>query len=63
MRSNKGLSYVRGGHTNSGEPLVYIIIVNYYASELLRRCLESLRKTRYNNYRVLVVDNVLKMAL
>jgi GT2 family glycosyltransferase len=24
---------------------------------LLRRCLESLRKTRYNNYRVLVVDN------
>jgi len=57
MRNNKGLSYVRGGHTNSEEPLVYIIIINYYGRELLRRCLESLRKTRYNNYRVLIVDN------
>jgi GT2 family glycosyltransferase len=57
MRNNKGLSYVKGGHTNSGEPLVYIIIINYYGRELLRRCLQSLRKTRYNNYRVLVVDN------
>jgi GT2 family glycosyltransferase len=57
MRSNNGLSYVRRSHINSGEPLVYIIIVNYNGRELLRRCLQSLRKTRYDNYRVLVIDN------
>jgi GT2 family glycosyltransferase len=39
------------------EPLVYIIIVNYYGRELLRRCLTSLRKTKYGNYRALIVDN------
>jgi len=39
------------------EPLVYIIIVNYYGRELLRKCLASLKKTKYGNYRILVVDN------
>ena len=39
------------------EPLAYIIIVNYYRRELLRKCLASLKKTYYSNYRILVVDN------
>ena len=39
------------------EPLAYIIIVNYYGRELLRKCLASLKKTYYSNYRILVVDN------
>ncbi|MCC6020598.1 MAG: glycosyltransferase family 2 protein [Thermoproteaceae archaeon] len=36
---------------------MYIIIVNHNGRELLRKCLLSLRKTQYSNYRALVVDN------
>jgi len=39
------------------EPLVSIIILNYNAGELLLDCVESVFKTNYNNYEVIVVDN------
>lgn len=38
-------------------PLVYIIILNYNAYEETLRCLESVRKVEYDNYKVVVVDN------
>ena len=41
--------------TNS---LVSIIILNYNAGELLLNCVESVLKTNYDNFEVIVVDNV-----
>ena len=38
-------------------PGVSVIIVHYRGFELLRRCLESLFDTRYNNFQVVLVDN------
>jgi GT2 family glycosyltransferase len=39
-------------------PLVSIIILNYNAGDLLLRCVESVFNTDYENYEVIVVDNV-----
>lgn len=38
-------------------PEVTIIIPTRNRLELLRRCIESLKKTTYRNYRILVIDN------
>jgi GT2 family glycosyltransferase len=40
------------------EPLVSVIILNYNAGELLLNCVESIRKSTYNNLEIIVVDNV-----
>jgi len=39
------------------QPSVTIIIVHYRGLEKLRRCLDSLFDTRYDNFRVVLVDN------
>ncbi|MCX8026856.1 MAG: glycosyltransferase family 2 protein [Thermodesulfovibrionales bacterium] len=39
------------------EPLVYIVIVNYNGWGDTILCLESIFRLRYNNYKVIVVDN------
>lgn len=41
-------------------PLVSIIILNYNAGDLLLNCVESVFNTKYNNFEVIVVDNVSK---
>jgi GT2 family glycosyltransferase len=41
-------------------PLVSIIILNYNAGDLLLNCVESVCKTKYENYEVIVVDNASK---
>lgn len=38
-------------------PLVTVIVLNWNGKELLKDCLESLKKVDYPNYNVLVVDN------
>lgn len=38
-------------------PLVSIIIVNYNAGDLLLQCVESIFKSNYDNFEVIVVDN------
>lgn len=38
-------------------PLVSIIILNYNAGELLLNCVESVFKSRYDNFEIVVVDN------
>ena len=38
-------------------PKVSVIIVNYNGKTLLEKCLESLFKTDYNNFEVILVDN------
>ena len=41
----------------SGTPLVSIIILNYNAGNLLLDCVDSIQKTNYENYEIIVVDN------
>lgn len=43
--------------TETGNPLVWILIVNWNGREMTLDCLESLRRVTYKNRRVLVVDN------
>lgn len=38
-------------------PLVSIVILNYNSGKFLLNCVESLLKTNYNNYEIIVVDN------
>lgn len=38
-------------------PLVYCIILSYNSVEWLETCLDSLLKTSYTNYKILVIDN------
>lgn len=46
------------GHTFSDEgPAVTLIIPTKNNLDVLRRCIDSLSKTTYRNYRVLIVDN------
>lgn len=42
---------------NSEKPLVSIIILNYNAGELLINCVESILKSDYKNFELIVVDN------
>ena len=37
--------------------LVSIIILNYNAAQLLLDCVESIMKTNYDNFEIIVVDN------
>ena len=43
---------------NGSNPLVSIIILNYNAGELLLNCVDSVFKSVYTNFEVLVVDNL-----
>ena len=38
-------------------PLVYCIILSYNSANWLETCLDSLLKTNYDNYKILVIDN------
>jgi len=42
---------------NSKNPLVSIIILNYNAGELLINCVQSIIKSNYSNYEIIIVDN------
>lgn len=39
------------------EPLISIIILNYNAGKLLFDCVESILKTEYQNFEIIIVDN------
>ena len=41
----------------ASQPLVSIIILNYNADQLLLDCVESIMKTNYDNFEIIVVDN------
>ena len=43
---------------NNLNPLVSIIILNYNAGNLLLNCVDSVFKSTYPNFEVLVVDNI-----
>ena len=40
------------------KPLISIIILNYNAGDLLLNCINSVFKTKYKNYEVILVDNI-----
>ncbi len=40
------------------EPLISIVVLNYNAGDLLLNCVESLKKSSYNNFEILIVDNI-----
>jgi hypothetical protein len=42
---------------NGSEPLVSIIILNYNAGNLLLECIESVLKTDYEKFEIVIVDN------
>lgn len=39
------------------QPPVSIIVLNYNGAQWIERCLQSLAETRYDNYKVILVDN------
>ncbi|MDZ7798470.1 MAG: glycosyltransferase family 2 protein [Patescibacteria group bacterium] len=39
------------------QPLIYIIIVNYNGLSDTKECLQSLKRIKYENYKVIVIDN------
>ncbi len=41
-------------------PLISIVILNYNAGDLLIDCIDSIKKTSYKNFEIIVVDNVSK---
>jgi len=41
-------------------PLISIIILNYNAGRLLSDCVESILQTNYDNYEIIIVDNLSK---
>jgi len=43
---------------NNSNPLVSIIILNYNAGDLLLNCVDSVFKSAYSNFEVIVVDNI-----
>ena len=43
--------------TPGKDPLVSIIILNYNGLEFLERCIDSVARTRYPNFEIIVVDN------
>ena len=43
--------------TDSNNPLVSIIILNYNAGELLINCIQSIIDSNYSNYEIILVDN------
>ena len=40
------------------EPLISIVVLNYNAGDLLLNCVESLKKSLYQNFEILIVDNI-----
>mgnify|MGYP001584420104 FL=1 len=42
------------------KPLVSIIILNYNAGDLLLDCVESIQKSNYSNFEIILVDNISK---
>jgi GT2 family glycosyltransferase len=42
------------------DPLISIVILNYNAGDLLIDCIDSIQKSNYKNYEIIVVDNISK---
>ena len=43
--------------TDISDPKVYLIVLNWNDKEISKKCLSSIEKVSYSNYKVLIVDN------
>jgi hypothetical protein len=57
MDTNNQVKFTK---TDNSKPLVSIIILNYNAGDLLLDCVNSIQKSRYDNFEIIVVDNASK---
>lgn len=57
MDTNDQIKFTK---TDYSKPLVSIIVLNYNAGDLLLDCVESIQKSRYDNFEIIVVDNASK---
>lgn len=53
-------SHAKSTETDNSKPLVSIIILNYNAGQLLLDCIDSIQKSTYSNFEIIVVDNASK---
>lgn len=53
----KDLGFYRVKYPVQGKPLVSVLIPNKDHTDILRVCLESLKKTAYENFEVIVIEN------
>lgn len=53
----KDLGFYRVKYPVQGSPLVSVLIPNKDQSETLKTCLESLKKTAYPNYEIIIIEN------
>lgn len=51
------IGFYRVNYPVNGEPLISIIIPNKDNVDILRRCLESINKSTYKNYEIIIVEN------
>ncbi len=49
--------FYRVNYAVEGEPLVSILIPNKDQATVLRRCLESVQKSSYQNYEIIIIEN------
>lgn len=53
----KDLGFYRVKYPVQGNPLVSVLIPNKDQSATLRKCLDSLKKTAYPNYEIIIIEN------
>lgn len=53
-------NYRKFTKANGSKPLISIIILNYNAGDLLLDCVDSIQKSNYSNFEIILVDNVSK---
>ena len=56
-KSNNELKNIE---VEGNNPLISIVILNYNAGDLLIDCVDSIQKSNYKNYEIIVVDNISK---
>ena len=57
VTANKDMGFYTVRYAHSGEPLVSIVIPTKDETESLEKCLESIEKSTYTNYEVILVEN------
>ena len=51
---------LKNKETEGNNPLISIVILNYNAGDLLIECVDSIEKSNYKNFEIIIVDNISK---
>jgi GT2 family glycosyltransferase len=57
---SKIINKLKNTDIEKNNPLISIVILNYNAGNLLIDCVDSIQKSNYKNYEIIVVDNISK---